>query len=139
MAKISKEKQTALDWVEANEKMISRFDKTIWGYAEPAWREYKSAAAYCKLLEEEGFKVVRGTGGMPTAFLATFGEGKPVLATYAEYDAVPGTSQKSVPRQEARDGLNRWAAGHTDPHSALGTTALAGVLAAKEAMVKPLK
>src|SRR3990170_1415467 len=110
--------------------MISAFDKKIWGYAEPAWREYKSAAAYCKLLEEEGFKVTRGTGGMPTAFLATYGEGKPVLVTYAEYDAVPGTSQKAVSHQESRDGLNRWAAGHTDPHSALGTTALAGVLAA---------
>jgi hypothetical protein len=49
---------------------------------------------------------------------------------------VPGTSQKAVSHQEPRDGLNRWAAGHTDPHSALGTTALAGVLAAKEAMNK---
>ena len=56
--KISNEKQTALNWVVANEKMISRFDKKIWGYAEPAWREYKSAAAYCKLLEENGFKVL---------------------------------------------------------------------------------
>ena len=136
LAKISKEKQTALEWVDANEKMISAFDKKIWGYAEPAWREYKSAAAYCKLLEEEGFKVTRGTGGMPTAFLATYGEGRPILATYAEYDAVPGTSQKAVSHQEPRDGLNRWAAGHTDPHSALGTTALAGVLAAKASMNK---
>jgi len=136
MLKISEEKQTALDWINANEKMISKFDKKIWGYAEPAWREYKSAAAYRKLLEEEGFKVVEGTGGMPTAFMASYGKGRPVLATYAEYDAVPGTSQQAVPYKAPRDGLNQWAAGHTDPHSALGTTALAGVLAAKEAMDK---
>jgi aminobenzoyl-glutamate utilization protein B len=136
LVKVSSEKQTALDWVDANENRMSKFDKLIWSYAEPAWREYRSAALYCKILREEGFKVIEGTGGMPTAFLATYGGGKPVLATYAEYDAVPGTSQKAVTQQEPRDKLNRWAAGHTDPHSALGSTALTGVLAAKEAIMK---
>jgi aminobenzoyl-glutamate utilization protein B len=57
-----------------------------------------------------------------------------VLGTYAEYDAVPGNSQQVVPHQAPRAGLHPWAAGHTDPHSALGTTALAGALAAKAAM-----
>jgi metal-dependent amidase/aminoacylase/carboxypeptidase family protein len=57
-----------------------------------------------------------------------------VFGTYAEYDAVPGNSQQVVPHQAPRAGLHPWAAGHTDPHSALGTTSLAGVLAAKAAM-----
>jgi aminobenzoyl-glutamate utilization protein B len=134
LSKVSKEKKTALDWVDANEKRLSDFHQLIWKYAEPAWREYRSAKAYCDLLRAEGFKVVEGTGGMPTAFLATYGKGKPVLATYAEYDAVPGNSQKPVTHKEPRDGLHPWAAGHTDPHSQLGTVALTGVLAAKEAM-----
>ena len=56
-----------------------------------------------------------------------------VLGSYAEYDAVPGNSQQVVPYQAPREGLHPWAAGHTDPHSALGTTALAGVLAALRA------
>ena len=133
MSRVTKEKQTVFDWVDKNQGMISDFDQLIWGYAEPAWREYKSASAYCDLLKKGGFKVVEGTGEMPTAFIATYGEGKPVIATYAEYDAVPGTSQKQVPYRAPRDGLDQWAAGHTDPHSALGTSALAGVLASKAA------
>lgn len=130
----TKEKQTAIDWITANEKYLSDFHQQIWEYAEPAFREYKSAKAYCELLRNKGFEVVEGTGEMPTAFMATFGEGKPVLGTYAEYDAVPGHSQKAVPYKAPRDGFHPWAAGHTDPHSALGVAALSGILAAKEAM-----
>jgi len=134
MSRPSHAKKTAVDWVTANEKRLSDFHQLIWKYAEPAWREYKSARAYCDLLRKEGFKVVEGTGDMPTAFLATYGSGRPVLGAYAEYDAVPGNSQKAVPYRAPRDGLHPWAAGHTDPHSGLGVGALAGVLAAKEAM-----
>jgi aminobenzoyl-glutamate utilization protein B len=73
---------------------------------------------------------------MPTAFCATWGREGPVLGAYAEYDAVPGTSQAPVPRREPRPGLSPWAAGHTDPHSALGIGAFGGVLAAKAAFEK---
>ena len=136
MSRMTKEKQTALDWIEKNEKRLSDFHQEIWHYAEPAFREYRSAKAYCELLRKEGFEVIEGTGGMPTAFMATFGEGKPVLASYAEYDCTPGNSQKAAPYKAARDGVHPWAAGHTDPHSALGVGALAGIVAAKEAMKK---
>src|SRR5262249_32347657 len=66
----------------------------------------------------------------------TWGNGRPVVGGYAEYDAVPGNCQAVVPRREPRQGMHPWAAGHTDPHCQLGTTALAGVLAAKAAMQK---
>ncbi|MGH7320156.1 MAG: M20/M25/M40 family metallo-hydrolase [Candidatus Rokuibacteriota bacterium] len=131
---VSEEKRAALDWVEANRKRLSDFHQEIWRYAETAFREYKSAKAYCDLLREEGFRVEEGSGGMPTAFLATFGRGTPVLGSYAEYDAVPENSQQPVPYKAPREGLHPWAPGHTDPHSALGVAALAGVLAAKAAM-----
>src|SRR5437588_7507149 len=134
MAERSREKQYALEWVEANRRRLSDFDLEIWRYAEPAWREYKSARAYCELLRAEGFSVEEGSGGMPTAFVATWGDGGPVLGAYAEYDAVPGNSQQQTPYQAPREGLHPWTAGHTDPHSMLGTSALAGVLAAKAAM-----
>jgi len=134
LQRITEEKKTAMDWVEENREWISDFHQLIWNYAEPALREYKSAKAYCEVLRKEGFEVVEGTGGMPTAFLATYGEGRPVIGTFAEYDAVPGCSQKPVPYRAPRDGLNPWAPGHTDPHSALGVAALAGILAAKRAM-----
>jgi aminobenzoyl-glutamate utilization protein B len=112
----------------------------IWHYAEPALREYRSAAWYVERLRAEGFAVEAGSGGMPTAFAATWsnrsgdgGDG-PTIGAYAEYDAVPGNCQAASTRREPRAGLSRFAAGHTDPHSALGIGALGGLLAAKAAM-----
>jgi aminobenzoyl-glutamate utilization protein B len=129
-------KQFALDWIDHQSQRLSDFDLEIWRYAEPAWREYKSAQVYRDLLRDEGFDVEEGSGGMPTAFVATWGDGDPVVGSYAEYDAVPGNSQQPVPYQAPRDGLHPYAAGHTDPHSMLGVGALGGVLAAKAAMEK---
>ena len=88
----SREKQHALEWIEAQRPRLSDFDLEIWRYAEPSWREYKSAGAYIELLRAEGFSVEADSGGMPTAFVATWGDGEPVLGAYAEYDAVPGNS-----------------------------------------------
>lgn len=136
MAEIYAEKQTALDWVDQHRERLSEFDLEIWRYAEPAWREYKSARAYVDLLRAEGFEVEEGSGGMPTAFAATWGDGGPVIGSYAEYDAVPGNSQQAVPYQAPREGLHPYTAGHTDPHSMLGVGALGGILATKAAMEK---
>lgn len=133
---ISAEKRTAWEWIEANWRRLSDFHLEIWNYAEPAFREYRSARAYRELLRAEGFSVEEGTGGMPTAFVATCGEGRPVLGNFAEYDAVPGNSQQAVPHRAPRAGLHPWAPGHTDPHSALGAAQLMGLLGAKAAMDK---
>jgi len=126
--------RTALDWDERNRARLSTFNERIWHFAEPAWREYKSSRAYVELLRDEGFEVEEGSGEMPTAFCARWGEGGPVLASFSEYDAVPGNSQQVVPYRAPREGLHPYAAGHTDPHSSLGTAALTGILAAKAAM-----
>lgn len=132
----SAEKGTAIDWIDANQQMLSDFDIEIWNYHEPAWREYKSARAYVDMLREHGFDVEEGSGDMPTAFVASWGDGGPLLGAYAEYDAVPGNSQQAVPYHAPREGVHPWAAGHTDPHSMLGVAGLAGVLGAKAAMEK---
>lgn len=133
-------KQVAFDWVAAHEPWLSARHREVWDFHETAWREYRSAAWYVALLREQGFEVEEGTATMPTAFRASFtakgGKAGPVLASYAEYDAVPGNSQDPVPYEKPRDGVHRYAAGHTDPHSALGLGALGGVLAAKAAMEK---
>ena len=116
---------------------LSKWNQRIWHYAEPAWREYKSAAWYVARLREEGFEVEEASGGMPTAFCAVWKNGDgPVIGGYAEYDAVPGNCQKAAPYRAPRDGMSPYAAGHTDPHSALGIASLGGVLAAKHAMEK---
>lgn len=134
--KITPEKQTALDWIAANEKRLSDDHMTIWNFHEPSWREYRSAAWYVERLRAEGFTVEPGSAGMPTAFSATYGADGPVIGCYAEYDAVPGTSQDPVPYRKPRDGVHEYAAGHTDPHSALGLGGLTGALAMKQAMDK---
>jgi len=125
---------SAVAWLDANRDRLSEFNRSIWNFAEPAWREYKSARAYCELLRAEDFAVEEGSGGMPTAFAATWGSGSRVLGSFAEYDAVPGQTQQVVPFKAPREGLHPWTAGHTDPHSSLGTAALAGILATKAAM-----
>jgi aminobenzoyl-glutamate utilization protein B len=130
-------RDTALAWIAAHETRFSDFCGRIWEHAEPAWREYKSAADYVELLRAEGFAVEAGSGGMPTAFVATWGQGAPVLAGFSEYDAVPGNSQQVVPYPAPRAGLHPYAAGHTDPHSMLGTASLVAMLGAKAAMEAP--
>ncbi len=127
-------KDTSLAWIAANADYLSAANATLWGFAEPSWREYRSAAWYVAELRRLGFEVEAGSAGMPTAFCARYGKGSPVVAAYAEYDAVPGNSQQPVPYKKPRAGVHPYAAGHTDPHSALGVGALGGLLAAKAAM-----
>jgi aminobenzoyl-glutamate utilization protein B len=128
-------KAFVLDWVAAHAGDLSQWNSTIWHFAETAFREYKSAAWYVDRLRKEGFEVEVGSGEMPTAFMATFRNGRgPTLATYVEYDAVPGNCQAASTREEPRKGLSKYAPGHTDPHSALGISALGGALAMQAAM-----
>jgi aminobenzoyl-glutamate utilization protein B len=128
-------KQAALDWVAENEAALSRDHMTIWNLHEPSWREYRSAAWYVERLRREGFEVEEGSAGMPTAFCARWSNGHgPTIGGYAEYDAIPGRSQAPVPYRQPREGVSKYAAGHTDPHSALGIGSLTGFLAAKHAM-----
>lgn len=129
-------RNTAHEWVDSHRQQLSDWHTAIWDFHEPAWREYRSAAWYVERLRAEGFTVEEGSGGMPTAFCATWGKSGPIIGSYAEYDAVPGNSQDRVPYRCPRPGVHRSAAGHTDPHSALGMSALGGVLAAKAAIEK---
>ena len=134
---LSAPQRAALAYLADRHAAFSADHRTIWDFHEPSWREYRSARWYVDRLRAEGFEVEEGTAGMPTAFRATWvspaGAG-PRLAGYAEYDAIPGQSQAPEPRRMPRPGTSRHAAGHTDPHSALGMGQLAGFLAAKHAM-----
>jgi aminobenzoyl-glutamate utilization protein B len=128
-------KQTAHAWIDQHRGELSDWTRTIWDLAEPAWREYRSAAWYVERLQQEGFTVEAGSGGMPTAFCATWSNGEgPSLLTYAEYDAVPGNSQAAATHRAPRPGTSPFAPGHTDPHSALGIATLGALLATKAAM-----
>lgn len=130
--------QSADAWLSQHDRETSGWHRHIWELAEPAWREYESCRWYVETLRAHGFEVEEGSGGMPTAFSASWtnddaGTG-PTLLTYAEYDAVPGNCQAATTSREPRTGLSPYAPGHTDPHSALGISTLAGVLATQQAM-----
>lgn len=130
-------KQDLLNWVDSNRGDLSDWHQIIFDYAETAWREYRSCRWYVERLRAEGFTVEEGSAGMPTAFCAVWTNGAgPVIGSYAEYDAVPGNCQAADTRERPRDRLSQHAGGHTDPHSALGISALGGLLAAKHTMEK---
>ncbi|MDZ7738134.1 MAG: amidohydrolase [Bacteroidales bacterium] len=133
-AKLYKEKKTALDYL-GQESTITRFGKIsdkIWGYAELGLQEFKSSALLKATLEEEGFEIESNVAGMPTCFIATWGEGKPVIGILGEYDALPMLSQKGrVPEQ---DPIIKGAPGHGCGHNMMGTAAVASVIAVKKSM-----
>lgn len=98
----------------------------IWDWAEVGFKEYKSTALLQKELQQQGFRIDTGVAEIPTAFVATYGQGKPVIGILAEYDALPGLAQDSVADKKTLTGK---AAGHACGHHLLGT---AGIEAAIE-------
>lgn len=125
--------QTALADVEARADELRAVNKAIWEFAEVGLEERRSSALLVEKLKSAGFDVQTGVAGMPTAFVASYGTGKPVIALLAEYDALPGMSQKAAP---TREPVTADAPGHACGHSGLGTGTLGAVLAAKAAMQK---
>jgi aminobenzoyl-glutamate utilization protein B len=124
-------KQKALDWIAENESRIIEVSDRIWQFAELGLQEFKSSSLLAEELRRAGFKVEMGVAGMPTAFVATYGSGKPVVGVMGEYDALPGLSQKPVPR---KDPLVEGAPGHGCGHNIHGASGMAGAIAAKVAM-----
>ena len=126
-----KGKEVAFDWVEANKEMIVDVHQKIWELAEVGLQETQTAELLIEILEKEGFSVEKGVAGMPSAFVASYGEGKPVIGIMGELDALPGISQKPVPYKEL---IQEGGAGHGCGHNGYATTALAGGIAVKKAL-----
>jgi len=103
----------------------------VWELAELGLIETKSSKLLADELGKHGFKVHRGIAGMPTAFVASWGEGKPVIGIMGEYDALPGISQKKVPWNEP---LHLGKPGHGCGHNIHGTSGMAAAIAAKTAL-----
>jgi aminobenzoyl-glutamate utilization protein B len=122
-------KQFLIDWIEANSKQFDDAADYLWQNPELGMEEKKSSAKQIELLENNGFTVEKGVAGMPTAFVATYGKGKPVIGFSAEYDALPGLSQQvGTEKKAVWDG----APGHGCGHNLLGTTAIYAAIALKQ-------
>lgn len=102
----------------------------IWNYAEMGYQEEKSVALLQKTLFDEGFTITKGIAGMPTAFIAEYGKGEPVIAILGEYDALPGLSQQAVPEKKSANKK----AGHACGHHLFGTASVAASIAVKNWM-----
>ena len=94
---ISKAKAAILESVQKHEKELIRISDEIWAAAETAFAEDKSSELLATYAEQNGFKVTRGVAGLPTAFIAEYGSGKPIIGVMGEFDALPGLSQKTSP------------------------------------------
>lgn len=124
-------KGSALAWIDDHAEILKQVNKNIWSYAETGLQEFKSAKELMDLLKANGFSVEAGVAGMPTAFVASYGSGRPVIGILAEYDALPGLSQDAVPERRQRPGVT---SGHGCGHSVYGTASTAAAIAAKQAI-----
>ena len=124
-------KSTALSWLDSNASALTKVNRNIWGWAETGLEEVKSSKELQDLLSANGFTVEAGVAGMPTAFVATYGSGQPVIGLLAEYDALPGLSQDASPERTARAGVM---AGHGCGHSVFGTGSAGAAIAIRQAM-----
>src|SRR5687767_11203288 len=95
-------KAGALGWIDANASTRSRVTRNIWGWAETGLEEFKSSKELQDLLRANGFTIESGVAGMPTAFVASYGAGRPVIGILAEFDALPGLSQDATAERKAR-------------------------------------
>ena len=115
--------------IQSGYEAYKKIALNIWDYAEVGFKETKSSVLLQNTLKDNGFKVDAGVAGMPTAFVATYGSGSPVIAILAEYDALPGLSQEN---SSAKTPIANRNSGHGCGHNLFGTGSVAAGIAIKK-------
>lgn len=111
-------KADVLSAIDANRERAAKVALEIWDLAEVGYQETRSSALLQQQLRDAGFSVEAGVAGMPTAFVATYGSGSPVIGILAEFDALPGITQQATPE---RTPVPQKDAGHACGHHLFGT------------------
>ena len=132
-AKSNPNKDAVIKSVDGRNAELTKLSDEIWSYAEPAFQETKSAKALANFAEANGFTIQRAVAELPTAFVATYGSGKPIIGILGEFDALPGISQKAQPVKEA---FQEDAAGHGCGHNLFGVGSLAAAISVKELLAQ---
>ena len=122
-------REEVLSFLDARADHYTEIADRIWDLAELGYLETESAALLAGQLEDHGFSVERGVAGIPTAFVASYGSGGPVIGVMGEFDALPGMSQDRVPVRQPLEGVN---AAHGCGHNLFGTASVAAAIAAAE-------
>ena len=123
--------KSIVEEIDSKQNAYAEIAQTIWEEAEMGYLEYNSSALLKNTLEKEGFRIESGVAEIPTAFVAEYGSGSPVIAILAEYDALPGLSQQAVPEKRSAGK----SAGHACGHHLFGTASTAAAIAAKNFLV----
>ena len=127
-----KDKDNVIKALDAKANEFTNVAKQLWENPELGYLEEKSAALLQSELQKAGFKIESGVAGIPTAFTATYGSGKPVIGILGEYDALPGMSQAAVPEKQPRVA---GAPGQACGHHLFGTGSMAAAIGVKDWMV----
>ncbi|MFQ5548514.1 MAG: amidohydrolase [Woeseia sp.] len=117
-----------LDFIDSRYEQTAGLARDLWEFAEVGYREVRSSALIREQLAAEGFEIESGVAGIPTAFVATFGSGAPVIAILAEYDALPGINQDDVPVRSPIEGK---AAGQACGHNLFGAGSVGAAIAVR--------
>lgn len=117
-------------WFARNREKAAQISRDIWEHPEASQKEYHACEVLSAWMEQNGFSVTHGTGGLDTAFCAQWGNGRPYIGFLGEYDALPGLAQECVSTPAPQDKPF----GHGCGHNLLGTGAAAAALALKETM-----
>ncbi|MEO6314479.1 MAG: amidohydrolase [Chitinophagaceae bacterium] len=128
-AKVPDNKKLVLASVEKHQQELINLSDSVWKFAETALKETQSSKILADYAEKNGFNTRRGVAEMPSAFIAEYGSGKPIIGILGEFDALPGLSQKAQPTRAA---LTQNAAGHGCGHNMFGAASLGAALAIKE-------
>ena len=126
---IDAKKDRVIASVDTQATDLAALSDEIWRHAEIAFRESKSSDALVRHAQAHGFRVTRGTGDIPTAFVAEYGSGRPVIGIMGEFDALPGLSQAAVPE---RSPIETGAPGHGCGHNVFGAASMGAAIAIKE-------
>ncbi|MCG8436438.1 MAG: amidohydrolase, partial [Gammaproteobacteria bacterium] len=127
-------KRDAVAFLERNAEQIALLSDNIFYFGEPGLQEHESAGLMIGLLEEAGFTVERGISGFETGFVASYGEGKPVIAVHCEYDGLPNNSQ--CPDVVEQKPMVEGAPGHCEGHNVNAAVMVASAIALKRAMAE---
>lgn len=130
---IEKEKLNIIKTIDGKYDYYKQRALQIWNYAEVGYKEVNSTALLQQTLKDNGFVIDAGVAGIPTAFVASYGSGSPVIGILAEYDALPGLSQNATPEKEANAKLN---AGHGCGHHLFGVASVAAGIELKNYLEK---